>query len=148
MEICPAVRWARNYVKNRSSKIQHEVEPVHLFITGRGGCGKSHLLRTIYQAVTKTLIYNGGDPDKPRVLLLAPTGVAAVNIDGTTIHSGLGINSKGQFCPLNDKQKASLRNKLSEGMLLIIDEISMISWALFYQINLRLTEIFGVNKPI
>ena len=80
--------WARNYVKSRSSKIQYEVEPVRLFITGGGGCGKSNLVRAIYQAVTKSLMYNGGDPDKPRVLLLAPTGVAAVNIDGTTIHSG------------------------------------------------------------
>ena len=91
-----------------SSKIQYEVEPVRLFITGGGGCGKSNLVRAIYQAVTKSLMYNGGDPDKPRVLLLAPTGVAAVNIDGTTIHSGLGINCKGQFYPLNDTQKASL----------------------------------------
>ena len=65
------------------------MNPVHLFITGGGGCGKSHLLRTIYQAVTKTLMYNGGDPDKARVLLLAPAGVAAVNIDGATIHYGL-----------------------------------------------------------
>ena len=80
--------WARNFVKSRSSKIRHEVEPVHLFITGGRGCGKSNLLRAIYQAVTKSFMYNGGDPDKPRVLLLAPTGVAAVNIDGTTIHSG------------------------------------------------------------
>ena len=29
--------------------------------------------------------------DKPKVLLVAPTGVAAVNIDGTTIHTSLGI---------------------------------------------------------
>ena len=53
-------------------------------------------------------MYNGGDPDKPRVLLLAPTGVTAVNIDGTTTRYGLGLNCKGQFYPLNDKQKASL----------------------------------------
>ena len=32
--------WARNYVKCMSSKIQHEVEPVHLFITVGGSCGK------------------------------------------------------------------------------------------------------------
>ena len=63
-------RWARNYVKCRSSKTQDEVETMRLFITGGRGCGKSHLLRTIYQAVMKTLMYNGGDPDKLRVLLL------------------------------------------------------------------------------
>ena len=84
---------------------------------------------------------------KSQELLLAPTGVAAVNIDGTTIHSGLGINCKGQFYPLNGKQKASLQNQLSEVMLLIIDEISVVSQTLFYQINLWLIEIFDVSKP-
>ena len=93
-------------------------------------------------------MYNGGDPDKPRVLLLAPTGVAAVNIDGTTIHSRLVINCKRQFYPLNGNQKASLRNQLSElKLLIVIDEISVFSQTLFYRINLRLIEISGVNKP-
>ena len=82
------------------SKAGHQ-KSVHLFITGGGGCWKSHLLRKIYQAVTKTLMYNnGGDRDKPRVLLLALSGVAAVNIDDTTIH--FGLNCKGQFYPLNE----------------------------------------------
>ena len=60
---------------------------MQLFVTGGGSCGKSYLLRTIYHAVTKTLMYIVSDPDKPRVLLLVPTSVAAVTIDGTTIHS-------------------------------------------------------------
>ena len=52
----------------------------------------------------KTLMYRGDDPDKPLALLLARTGVAAVNIDGNKIHSRLGINFKGHFFPLNDQQ--------------------------------------------
>ena len=80
-------------------------------------------------------MYRGGHPDKPCVSLLAPTGVAAVNIDGNTIHSGLGINCKGHFFPLNDHQKASLCNKLSEVRIIIIDEISMVSRKLFIQLN-------------
>ena len=117
-----------NILIEKKSKIQHQVKSVHLFIADVGGCGKSNLLRTIYQAVTKTLMYNCGDPDKPRILLLALTGVATVNIDGTVIHSGLGINCKGQFYPLNDSRKASLHNnKLYEVMLLIIDEIPLVS---------------------
>ena len=93
------------------------------------------------------MIYRGGDLTKPRVLILAPTGVAAINIDGTTIHSALGINCKGQFYPLNEKQKAHLRNKLSEVKLLIIDEISMVSRRLFWQLNQRLIEIFSNDAP-
>ena len=95
----------------------------------------------------QSIMYNGGSPDKIRVLLLAPTRVAAANIDGTTIHSGLDINCKEKFYPLNDNQRVNLPNKLSEVKLLITDEISMVSQTLFYQINLRLIEIFGVNKP-
>ena len=56
----------------------------------------------------------GSNPDKPYVLLMAPNGVAAVNIDGNTIHSGLGINYKWHVFPLNDQQKASLQNKLRQ----------------------------------
>ena len=36
--------------------------------------------------LSKGLIYKGGELEKPRILLLAPTGVAAININGTTIH--------------------------------------------------------------
>ena len=42
-------------------------------------------------------MYRGGDPYKRIVLLLAPTGVAAVNINGNTFHSEMGINCKGHF---------------------------------------------------
>ena len=93
--------------------------------------------------------YKGGHAHKPRILLLAPTGVAAININGTTIHSGLGINVGSKLYPLNDQQRAALRNKLSEVRLIIIDEISMVSSVLFYQVNQRLNEIFGYsgNEP-
>ena len=93
--------------------------------------------------------YKGGDANKPRILLPAPTGVAAININGTTIHSGLGINVGSKLYPLNDQQRAALRNKLSEVRLIIIDEISMVSSVLFYQVNQRLNEIFGYsgNEP-
>ena len=45
--------------------------------------------------------------------------------------------------PLNDRQRAILRNKLSEVRITIIDEISMVSSMLLYQVNQRLNEIFG-----
>ena len=90
--------------------------------------------------------------DKPKVLIVATTGVAAVNIDGTTICSALHIpvGYFGRNLPgLIDKMKSSLRNKYSELKVLVIDETSMVSNDLLFNIHLRLVEIFGCqgNKP-
>ena len=67
-----------------------KVMPFHIFLTGGGGVGKSHLMKTIYVSIDKVLRYKGGNPEIPRILLLAPAEVAAVNIDGTAIHTALG----------------------------------------------------------
>ena len=40
--------WIRNKMKNLNSLKSQNVEPVSLFITGGGGAGKSHLIKTIY----------------------------------------------------------------------------------------------------
>ena len=39
-------------------------------------------------SLSKVLINKGGELEKPRILLLVPTGVAPVNINGANIHSG------------------------------------------------------------
>ena len=77
--------------------------------------------------------------------------VAAINIDGTTIHTGLGIpvGYFGKNLPrLSDKMRSSLRNKLRELRALIIDEISMVSNLQLLYIHLRLVEIFGCSDNI
>ena len=114
-------KWAKDYVKSNG----HNVEPIYIFLSGSGDTGKSHLVKVIYNAISKTLLYHCKDPEKPRVLLLGPTGISAVNIGGTTIHSGLGIKPGIKLLGLNDKSKAALRNKLSEVKYLIIDELSI-----------------------
>ena len=45
--------------------------------------------------------------------------------------------------PLSDTERVTLRNKLSDVWVLIIDEISMVPRILFYQVHQRLNEIFG-----
>ena len=55
-------------------------------------------------------------------MLLGTTGILAINIGGTTIHSGLGIKPGTKVLGLNDKSKATFRNRLSEviyGQILI-----------------------------
>ena len=43
--------WAKEYVKYDSH------EPVHIFISGSGRTGKSHLIKVIHNVISKTLLY-------------------------------------------------------------------------------------------
>ena len=137
--------WAQQQVKNKSVSYLSIIESLHIFLTGDADCGKSFLMKVIYQALTKTLSYGNSSVHKPKVLLMASTGVAAINIDGTTIHTALNI-PVGHFgknlASLNDKIKSSLRNRLPDLKVIIIDEISMVSNDLLYYVHLRLNEIF------
>ena len=85
-------------VKKRSSKEPETVRPFHLFLSGSGGVGKSHLIKIIYQSASKLLQHHGGSLGKSRVLILAPTGVASININGKTIHSAFGLRCPGKLC--------------------------------------------------
>ena len=60
------------------------MKPFDLLISGSGGAGKSHLIKAIYKSVAKLLQYHGGSPEKPRVLVLAPFGVASLML--MTLH--------------------------------------------------------------
>ena len=63
------------------------------------------------------------------VLLVAPTGVAVVNINGTTINSVLAIpKDVGDTLPvMSDQTKTQLRMSLAELKLIIIDEVFVVS---------------------
>ena len=102
-------KWSRDYIKSFRCKVIKKVKSFNIFITGGAGVGKFHLIKVIVLSLNKVLGYKGSNVDKPRILLLAPTGVAAININGTTIHSGLGIDVGNEFYPLNDHQCAALR---------------------------------------
>ncbi len=90
--------------------LEKEVE--HVFLTGKAGTGKSTLLRLFVESTKKN------------VVVLAPTGVAALNAKGQTIHSFF------RFPPrlLDRSQIRRLRNrKIYEKLdAIIIDEISMV----------------------
>ena len=117
-------------------------------MSGSGGTGKSHLIKTIYQVVSTELFYHSEELNKPCVLFLGPTGKSAVDVAGTTIHSGLGIKPGAKLLGLSEKMKTSLRNKLSEVKMVIIDEFSMVSSDLCFKINARLLEIFMCSTAV
>ena len=119
--------WAKDYMKYDG----FDVEPADIFLSISVGTGKSLLMKVIYNAISK-----------PRVLLLAPTGISAVNIGETIINSGLGVKPGTKLFDLNSKSKASLRNRLSEVKLITIDKLSVVSNDLWTDIDSRLGEIF------
>ena len=144
--------WARKKVIYFDADVNVALQPLRLFITGGAGVGKSRLISKIRLFLEKTFTDYVGTADKPKVLVLAPTGVAAINVDGTTIHSGLGIpvNCRTQALPkLSDAKHSELSNLYSEIEVIIIDEISMVSNITLTHIHQRLFEIFGcnLNKP-
>jgi ATP-dependent DNA helicase PIF1 len=122
------------------SSIEKE-EPIQLFVTGCGGTGKSFLIAAISQWL------NSMNTDKVAVTVAAPTGLAAYNVGGVTIHRLLMLpiehGSTARYEKLGSESSSSLRHTLGELKLLIIDEISMISSLLLTYIHLRLTEITG-----
>ena len=64
------------------------VKPYRVFLSGPGGVGKSHVIKLIHSDTLKFLKLSGAfEPDDVTVLLTAPTGVAACNINGMTLHS-------------------------------------------------------------
>ena len=109
--------------------------------------GKSHTVHAIYQSALRMLRLPSQNPDHPTVLLTASTGKAAVNINGTTVHSTFGIlgkNSRASQSRDSLIQKQTLYQNLK---ILVIDEISMISSELLLQLHIIMQKIFENNMP-
>ena len=78
-----------------------------MFHSGLGGVGKSYVISLIRRDTVKLLLLSRQmEPEDVIVLLTAPTGVAAFNIHGMTLHSALPLGtSKFSSQPLTqDKQ--------------------------------------------
>ena len=127
------------------------IEPYRVFLSGPGGVGKSHVIRLIHSDTIKFLKQSGAfEPDDVIVLLTAPTGVAAFNISGMTLHSALllGTSKYTGFQPLSHDKLNSLRAKLSNLALIIIDEVSMVGSNMLLEIHKRLQQLKGVTADV
>ena len=89
--------WCRKAVI--ALKAGKPVEPYHVFLSGPGGVGKSHVIKLVHSDTLKLLKLSGTfEPDDVIVLLAAPTGVAAFNINGRVLFRG-GGGRRGSFSP-------------------------------------------------
>lgn len=87
------------------------------------------------------------NPDKPTVLLMAPTGVTAINIDGMTTNTALEIPKETtDNVPAMSNQNRTHKVSMSKLKLLIIDEISVIANTTLLHIHQTLKEIFGTSN--
>ena len=105
----------------------------NLLITGRAGSGKSTLLSQYVDAIKKT----------KKLAVLAPTGIAALNVGGQTIHRFFRINPARPM----DRPPKALRDILRALEVLVIDEISMARADLIDQIDGRLRQARENNQP-
>ena len=72
--------WCRRQI--RAKQMETEQKPIYTFLTGGSWSGKSHLVKTIVNMAKRELQPICGSPDQTTVLITAPTGIAALNIDG------------------------------------------------------------------
>ncbi len=126
-----------------------------IFLTGKAGTGKTTFLRHIVESTHK------------QTIIVAPTGIAALNAGGVTIHSFFQLPFAGFIPDFNEEfhadgsvkmeSKKSLmrhfkmnkeRKSIMRNMeLLIIDEVSMLRADLLDAIDWSLRNVRGINEP-
>jgi len=125
-------------------------EGLRLFLSGGAGVGKTTVTNALYEALIRYLnSVPGENPDDIKVLKVAPTGKAAFNISGNTLHSAFKIpaNRGFEYCTLDRDRLNTIRAQLRKLEVIFIDEISMVGSGMFTFLNLRLQQIMGTPKP-
>ena len=134
------IRFARRVVK--AIKVKNQApNPPKMMIHGGAGCGKSTVINVLKQWMHLILQQPGDDPDCPYVLVCAPTGTAASNIRGQTLHIAFGFSFSNQHFSLSDKQRDKKRFLLQHLKIVIVDEISMMKSDQLFQLDMRLREV-------
>lgn len=88
-----------------------------LFVTGEAGTGKSFLMNEYVNRARKK---------GKKIILAAPTGIAAINIGGSTLHSIFKIPIRPILQTDINKIKKDKNSVLNKADILVIDEISMV----------------------
>ena len=106
---------------------------INIFITGSGGTGKSTILKKFKEKTKKNCI------------IVSPTGIAANNVGGQTIHSFFNLNLGVQTDEtLNKKRFAPIYENLE---IIIIDEISMVRKDFFEYMDKIMRQYKNPEEP-
>ena len=109
----------------------------NVFITGHAGTGKSYILSRL-----KTIL--------PDIVVTSTTGIAAVNVNGQTIHSwtGIGICNKSVESTVRRiNANSTVKNRILDCKMLAIDEISMLDAKVFEYIDSVLKQVRQSDLP-
>ncbi len=113
-----------------------EKEHKNVFLTGKAGTGKSTFLKYFLENTTKNCV------------VLAPTGVAALNVGGATIHSFFRFPPHITEQEVIQKAKSTGPDSIYRQIdLMIIDEISMVRADLLDHIDLFLRGALHKKQP-
>ena len=131
--INPELQLANDFIKYTGNNI---------FLTGKAGTGKTTFLHKLKENTPK------------RMIITAPTGVAAINAGGVTLHSFFQMPF-GPFLPGSDVQQQRQRHRFSKEKiniiksldLLVIDEISMVRADLLDAVDAVLRRYKHQNQP-
>lgn len=91
-------------------------------IHGKAGTGKSYLIRQIVEELGKT-------HSKDRIKVVSPTGLAASNVNGATIHHFFGLTNfkEGTYRTVGRAlENHTVKERIKKTRILVIDEVSMI----------------------
>ncbi len=125
------------YSKNpNSTNVPHKLT----IVQGKAGSGKSTII--------KVIVHRGNQEWPNSVAVAAPTGLAALNIDGKTLHSLFKISPKDTaYKPLAGEALAKLQEEFKNIRFLIIDEMSMVGLKMLYYLCCRCQEAKGCMDP-
>lgn len=143
VEVCePETVYAVNRELNQAWEIVEETG-ANLFLTGRAGTGKTTFLKKLREKTSKQMV------------VLAPTGVAAINASGNTLHSFFQLPFApyipGKGFVTNDKKYLNMSRQkkrlISSLSLLVIDEISMVRPDMLDAIDAILRRLRNSSRP-
>ena len=128
---------------HEGNKCQCNLEPLRMFVSG--GTGKSFLIETI-----RALVDQLWPSDDLTCAIAAPTGLAAFNVGGTTIHRLLQLpveheGKSAMYWSLSKTAQKVMKTTLRSVKVIIVDEVSIVSNLNFAYMHLRLHELFGGN---
>ena len=141
------IEFCRRLFKAKRNPSLAAVISPQMVVHGGAGTGKSTLIRVISKWVQIILQTPGDDINCQYLIRAAPTGMAAANIDGSTLHSAFKLNFGNSYISLSDKNRDLFRNIYRNLKIVIIDEFSMMKSDQLYQIHQRLCEIKENNQP-